>query len=227
MKRTLIALSISSLILGACGDLSPQQASPAQTTSSAAQQQQQTETQRLNRWLDETYEQQLQNSPIMLAYLGRKDLYDQYDDMSEAGEDQQLAWYKTKLEEMKAQFDYNKLDLEAKTSWDYFDYLYQQRLGAAKYRRNHYVFEQFGGPQSGMPSAIISYHVIDTLEDAQALVKRIEGMARAMHQLIDRAELGIKAGVRPPQFAYEGVLKEAKAIISGQPFEQTEAKSGP
>ena len=228
MKRTLLALSFASLTVTGCGELSSTSQQANQQTTAAASLpsvQQQTESQRLNRWLDDSYEQQLRFSPISLAYLGRKALYDQYDDMSEAAQDTQLAWYKSKIAEMKAQFDYQQLDLEAKTSWDYFEYLYQQRARAAQFRRNHYVFEQFGGPQSAMPSAIISYHVIDNLADAQALVKRIAGMARAMHQLIDRAELGIQAGVRPPQFAYQGVLKEAKAIITGQPFEQTEAKS--
>src|SRR3546814_6574905 len=49
--------------------------------ATAATSDQQSETARLNAWFDEKYEEQLQFSPIQLTFLGRKELYDQIDDM--------------------------------------------------------------------------------------------------------------------------------------------------
>ncbi len=44
-----------------------------------------TETERLNLWFDERFEEQLTQSPMLMTYLGRKDKYDQIDDHSETG----------------------------------------------------------------------------------------------------------------------------------------------
>src|SRR5690606_22199819 len=57
-----------------------------QNAAAADAEQIQAESQRLNAWFDAKYEELLQFSPIQLTFLGRKDLYDQIEDMSEAGQ---------------------------------------------------------------------------------------------------------------------------------------------
>src|SRR3546814_14178070 len=57
-------------------------------------------------------------SPIQLTFLGRKELYDQIDDMSEAGIRKQVAWLQASAGEMEGKFDYDALDPEAQLSWD-------------------------------------------------------------------------------------------------------------
>lgn len=64
----------------------------AESTAAAASADQQSETARLNAWFDAQYEEQLQFSPIQLTFLGRKELYYQIDDLSEAGIRKQVAW---------------------------------------------------------------------------------------------------------------------------------------
>ncbi len=49
-----------------------------------------------------------------MTFLGRKDKQDQIDDVTEEAEDKQLAWAAASVEELKSQFDYSKLDTEAK-----------------------------------------------------------------------------------------------------------------
>ena len=80
-------------------------------TSSAIQ----SESERLNHWFADKYEEQLQMSPMMLTFLGRKDQYDKIDDMSEAEEQRQLAWQAAAAKELKASFDYQKLNDERAT----------------------------------------------------------------------------------------------------------------
>src|SRR3546814_6289297 len=90
----------------------------AAAAATAATSDQQSETARLNAWFDEKYEEQLQFSPIQLTFLGRKELYDQIDDMSEAGIRKQVAWLQASAGEMEGKFDYDALDPEAQLSWD-------------------------------------------------------------------------------------------------------------
>ncbi|AWF83089.1 DUF885 domain-containing protein [Microbulbifer sp. A4B17] len=176
------------------------------------------ETQRLTEWLDERYEEQLQFSPIQLSYLGRKDQYDQIDDMSEAAEARRLAWQEKSVEELKKNFDYSKLNQEGKTSYDIWIYQFEQAKAAAPFIRHGYIFEQMGGAQSQLPNFLLNFHKVDNIEDMQAYITRIGGISRAINQLLDRAKLSAKEGIRPPRFAYEGAIEQSSKLIEGAPF---------
>ena len=91
------------------------------------------------------YEEQLQNSPIMLTFLGRKEKYDQMDDMTKASEDKQLAWHAQTVEDLKSNFDYDELTPEAKISYDIWVYQYEQTKAGQAFDKNSYIFTQFSG----------------------------------------------------------------------------------
>ncbi len=74
------------------------------------------------------------------------------------------------------------------------------------YRRRSYVFTQMQGPHAFLPQFLIRFHRVDTPADMQAYISRIGGISRALDQLLVRAKLAAAEGVRPPRFAYEGVL---------------------
>ena len=92
----MIALIGAVACLSACQPNSPSSsASQASTTAIATQsvgKAELSETERLNNWFAAKYEEQLQSSPIMLTFLGRKEKYDQMNDMSQEFEQKQLAW---------------------------------------------------------------------------------------------------------------------------------------
>ena len=121
----LLLLSSLSFLLAACGqpdtpapttgtETSPDLTAPAEAIEETAQ----TESERLNAWFDEKYEEQLQCSPITLTFLGRKERYGDLDDMSVAAEEAQLEWLLASVEELDAEFNYDDLNQEAQTSWD-------------------------------------------------------------------------------------------------------------
>ena len=67
-----------------------------------------------------------------MTRLGRKDLYDQIDDMSEQGQDKRLKWMAATVDELQANFDYNQLDEDTKISYD----IWMFQLEQAKSRQN-------------------------------------------------------------------------------------------
>ena len=77
MRQSLLALSIAALLAGC----NPASQAPEQTTSQPAAPQaaapavvaEQNETERLNKWFEAKYEEQLQMSPLQLTFLGRKE----------------------------------------------------------------------------------------------------------------------------------------------------------
>jgi uncharacterized protein (DUF885 family) len=182
----------------------------------------QTESERLNEWFAVKYEEELQMSPIMLTFLGRKEKYDQVDEMTIAADQKKLAWKKQTVDELNTQFDYKKLDDEAKISYDIWLQQYQQAVAAQTFIHNDYIFTQFNGIQAFAAQFLINFHKVDSESDMLAYNKRIVGIATLIDQLLVRAKENASKGVRPPRFAYQGVIEQATNLITGAPF--TEGK---
>lgn len=185
------------------------------------------ETARLNVWFDERFEEQLEFSPIQKTLLGRKDDYDRIDLYSEAALDERLAWGRAARAELERSFDRSRLTPEGQMSFDLW--IYQQERGeeAVEFRRRAYLFHQMGGQHTDLPRVLITAHSVDDESDMIAYIARIGGVGRAIRELVARAELASGEGVHAPRFAYEAVIDQAQAVISGAPFEDGATVSSP
>lgn len=212
--RTVLTMAVL-LAAAACGGetAAPEAAAPAPSPAAG-------ESARLNAWLDEQFETLLQMSPAAMTRLGRKDRYDEYDDLSEAAQDQRVDWLADSVRQMAESFDYEALDFEARTSYDLWRYQYEQAREAQVYRRSDYVFTQMRGPQSNLAQFMIRFHEVDDEADMEAYIARIGGISDALEQLLVRARAGAEAGVRPPYFSYQGATREAANLIAGAPFSE-------
>ena len=234
MRQALLTLSLGaalSLGLTACnnsGD-TPEavdsQATPVVKSETAVQEVVKSESEKLNEWFEVKYEEEVMMSPVQLTFLGRKERYGEMDDLSEASDIKTYEWKKQTVAEMKAKFDYDKLDAAAKMSYDLWNYQFQQMEDGMKFIRHSYVFDQMNGTHSFLPTLMMQFHKVEEESDMQAYVSRLSALGRGMNQLIDRAKVIADGGVRPPKFAYEIVAKEAKDIISGKPFDDSEKDS--
>ncbi|MEX2494543.1 MAG: DUF885 domain-containing protein [Woeseia sp.] len=220
--RTLLIVLLMAAALTACGNEGGERTAVAaaeEQRSQATASKVEAETARLNEWFDARWEEQLDFSPIQKTFLGRKDDYDKIDDLSERAEDEQLAWRRRMTREMKESFDYDLLTAEAKTSYDVWVFELEREERALPFRRLNYVFSQMQGPQAFLPQFLIAFHKVDEPADMEAYIDRIAGVSRGLDQLLARARLAAEEGVRPPRFAYEGVLQQARAIVQGAPFD--------
>jgi uncharacterized protein (DUF885 family) len=201
---------LSILLLASCG-------SPEQTS--------QIDEATINTWFDTEYEELLQMSPLELTTQGRKDRYDQIDDLSEEAEDKKLAWMEASVAEMKEKFAYESLSPEAKISYDLWEYQYNLEKKDIEFRRKNYVFNQMRGSHTMIPNMLINFHKVEEPADMTALIARISASGRAIGQLLTRAKLQTESGIRPPKFAYEYVISQSKALIQGQPFSEGETQA--
>ena len=224
--RSMIAVVGALACLTACqpnsNDSTQTKPTAAEVAKPVAQQSALSESERLNEWFAAKYEEQLQSSPIMLTFLGRKEKYDQINDMTEAFEKKQLAWQARTVEDLKTNFNYDKLSAEAKISYDIWIYQYEQAKAGQKFNKNGYIFTQFNGIQAFAAQFLINFHRVDELSDMQAYITRISGVSTAIDQLLVRAKENAAAGTRPPKFAYQGVIEQAGNLITGKPFIDTE-----
>lgn len=218
MRKTLIVCAIA-LALAACDRAASPEAGTAATPATAVSQADiAAETERLNQWFEKKYEEQLRFSPLQLTFQGRKDLYDQLDDFSEKAQLDQIAWQKVSVEEMEKTFDYAKLSDEGKFSYDLWKLQYENARDGVPFLSNGYAFDQMNGAQSFLPTVLISFHKVDEESDYVAYVARLKATARGFDQLLERARKSAGQGIRPPKFAYAGVIDQSRKVITGAPF---------
>lgn len=214
MKTKFAAMLLASVALTGCDAI---MGPPVATIECAT-----TQTECLNVWFDEKFEERLAFSPITQTALGRKTDYDKIDDLSVEGEIEQLEWMRAATAEMEANFDYDELSDDAKLSWDMWQFRMEQAEKGADFRDQQYILHQMGGTHAFLPSFLLGQHVVESESDMEAFIARIGGIAVAMDQLLVRAQANAEAGVRPPRFSYDAVIEESQGLISGAPFDDGE-----
>ncbi|WP_019037608.1 DUF885 domain-containing protein [Psychroflexus tropicus] len=176
----------------------------------------------LTDWLDEKHEESLQKSPLRLTALGRKERYSDLDDMSLKALEEEAQWMQKSVDELKAKFSYEELDLQGKLSYDLWLYQNDMKQMQVKYTPMEYVFDQMTSIHTRLPNMLINFHKVDSLADMEAYLSRVEKIGRASDQLLDRAKAQAENDILPPRFALEIVQKQSEALISGQPFDESE-----
>lgn len=224
--KNLIMVLMASTALVACdnasntagGNTSTTAVENAATPASYSAEEIQAETARLNEWFEQQFETELSFSPIQQTFLGRKTNNDKIDDFSNEAQDKQLAWKVQSVAEMKANFDYNKLTNDAKTSWDIWEYQADNAAAGDKFRKNGYIFNQMTAVHGFFPQLLIAFHRVDDVADMEAYINRIKESSRGIGQLIELSKENAAAGTRPPKFSFELVIDSAQKIITGAPF---------
>lgn len=181
----------------------------------------QSETSRLNEWLDGQYEEQLDFSPQSRTRLGEKTNNHLLDEVTEQAADERLDWLRQSVATMSEEFDYEELNEDGKLSFDMWAYSLQQAEAAVPFRRHGYVFGR-GGPQTYIPSFLLSFHTVDDETDLAAYISRLEQIDRVLLDLLERAQLAAADGIRPPRFSYDFALTEIARVTSGVPFNNSD-----
>lgn len=229
MKPTILASVIALALMGCSENQTAQQtqtvSAPAEQPATPTAEQIEAETARLNAWFEEKYEEGIMRSPIQLAFLGRKERQGEIDQMSEAALEENLAFTKKNLEELKSSFDYNKLTDDAKVSYDVWVYQAEAELAADEFRYNGYVFDQMNAIHTFFPTLLISFHTVENKGDMDNFINRIKETGRALDQLVEGSKKVAEKGVRPPYFAFDETIKASQAIITGAPFDDGEDSS--
>ncbi|WP_417479940.1 DUF885 domain-containing protein [Maricaulis maris] len=230
LQNWLAAASILA-IAAAC---SPPTAAPATDTSPVVETEaattpvEQTESQRLYAWYSELFEADLARSPQQQTGLGRiddLDAYGRWDDVSDAAAEAAQQRRIDRLAYMRENFDFDALDRDASVSWRVFEYLQETGIRQFEFRDQTYVFTQMFGPHTGLPSTLIGQHRVENTDHAEAYIARLNGIGPVLDTLIARADARAEAGVIPPRFAFEYLIGNTGAVVTGAPFDDSEAVS--
>lgn len=217
-KRGLLLAGAAALALtAACG----KNAQTNETAHVAERSDPAGQTEKINAWFEEKFEQDLARSPMFQTFLGRKTNYDKWDNVSDAYRLESHALRMAALSDMRQTFNFDDLDPAAQLSYRLYEYEVEQDDQAFPFRNHWYVFSQFRGPHSGVPSFMINQHRVSSVEDAEAYIARLNGVAGYLGQHQKNAEDQFANGVNPPKWSYAQMIDTSRNIISGAPFDDS------
>lgn len=213
MTRYLL-LAATALSLTACTTAATVQAPSAAPAATAAAAEDQTAA--LNAFFEAYDQAQLARSPMGQSFRGIKTDYDKWNDFSDAEAVRQNAMANAALAEMRAKFANANLSPQARLSYRLFEKQVERSNKAFQYRNLDYSFDQMNGAQSQLPAFLINIHRVDDKSDAEAYVKRLQGLGAALDQVI--AEAQAPDAVLPPKWVFPYVISDAQNVIKGAPY---------
>jgi uncharacterized protein (DUF885 family) len=221
----------TSVFLGGCSDAPSTDASSNTTnptatseTISSAPIAAATESTRLAAFFQQSFDDDVANSPVWQSYLGIKDDYDKWDDMSDAAAQAEIDNITLRIAQAK-QFDTSQLNAQEQLSLDIYQQDIQRQLANDEFRHHTYVMHQFRAAHTFVPSFLINIHSISELSDADAYIQRLHGVKSMFNQVIDQLRIREKLGVYPPKWAYDQMIQASHNVISGTPFTESATDS--
>jgi uncharacterized protein (DUF885 family) len=179
------------------------------------------EDQRLAAFFDELFERDVSQSPMFQAYLGRKtEDYGHWDDFSDEHAQRQNQQTAADLERLHTEFDYAALSEPSKMSYRIFEYNQQRDLLNFEWRFHNYAISQMDDVSSDLPTFLQNIHKIETRQDAEDYISRLNGIQTVMQQVVEQLRQGEAIGVIPPMMVYPRVLPAAQNMLEGAPFEE-------
>ena len=173
------------------------------------------ESKRLNEWFETKFNERVGRSPEYQTYLGIRKDNDKWDDRSDEQAKKELDIVKAELNEIKTQFDYNKLDEQTRLSYTLFVSEAEKEIKNFKWRFHTYPFNQMRGAQSGTPAFLINFHRITDESDARAYISRLKGVKARFKQEIDGMKVREEMGIIAPKFVFPHVIRDSENILKG------------
>jgi uncharacterized protein (DUF885 family) len=174
-------------------------------------------------FFERALEERLEIEPMVASQLGLRAGYDRWPDASEHGDSERLALAQKHLAELRT-LDPARLDDATRLSWQVFETLEQRRIARHRWRNHDYLFDK-NGTHVSLPAFLINTHQVETEADAIAYLRRLEGVRHYVSQQLERAQLAAKNGVAPPRFVYGYVQEDARNVITGRPFDDSDTDS--
>ena len=169
--------------------------------------------------LDNFFMESLRLSPESMTYLGIKDRYDEWDDISDEAKDQMLELRKKQLKQISS-IDLTKASESEKLSVAMFKSQLEQQIAADKWRYHNYPVNQMRGKHSQIVSFLINQHSITDIADANDYVARVRNVTLVIDELINQLKIRAEQGIIIPKFVFPLVVASIDNVLAGHPFNE-------
>jgi uncharacterized protein (DUF885 family) len=173
------------------------------------------ESEKANDFFNKTFDESVDRSPMYQTFLGMKKDNDKWDDQTDENAKKELEITKKNLAELKATINRNALNEQTKVSYDLFATKADNEIEGFKFRFHDYPVNQMFGLQSQVPSFLINFHRIDSIEDAKAYISRLSNVEMLFDQLIENLKIREEKGIIAPKFVFPYVISDSKNVMNG------------
>ncbi|WP_231759933.1 DUF885 domain-containing protein [Microbulbifer elongatus] len=230
LKLTLLAAAISALALSGCDqkqtteqtDATPTATSEAAPTTDQASVSGAAGDPDVIAKTNELFEQQFQThvnrSPEFKTFLGIKEDYGKWDDISPRFEKETHEINKRQLETLK-KIDPAQLDEATRLSLELAKRKLEQDIESWKWRLHTYPVNQMYAAHTSVASLLINQHRVDDVSDAEAYISRLNGLPAYFDQLVENLKERADKGVVVPKFVFPYVISDGKNLITGAPYD--------
>jgi uncharacterized protein (DUF885 family) len=183
-----------------------------------------TENEKALALFEQLFNEQTQRNPEFQTYLGQKENYDKWNNISLKRETDDYQFSKKQLARLY-KLDPKKLDQPTTLSYQLFEKQLQDSIAAYPWRHYNYPVNQMFGVQSNIPSLLINMHKIQDKKDAQDYIARLEAVPEYIAQLIEGLAARKKEKLLAPKFVYPMVISDCENLLTGYPFANTEVST--
>ena len=177
-----------------------------------------------NAFFERALDERLQTDPALATSMGLRIGYDRWADPSEEGDAARRALAEKQLAELRTTIDPATLDDSTRLSHQIFQTTEERRIARYRWRNHGYRFDK-DGQHASVPAFLINTHRVESEADAEAYLRRLEGIRPLFDASLARARTAAKDGVLPPRFVFGYVTEDAANIIKGRPFDEGPADS--
>ena len=186
-------------------------------------------------WMQRVFNEMLLTSPETLTSLGMDKgpmaaMKARLDDRSIEKIEADKAQFLTFMTELNA-IDRSALQPQSQVHYDAVKYFGDTAVSGYAFDYgggffpSPYTISQLGGAYNGIPDFLDSQHAIDTAEDAEAYISRLEAFPTALDQETERMHLDFAAGAVPPDFIIDKTLQLIANVYETPAAESTLAAS--
>lgn len=221
----LALVAVLAVSVSACSPPSSEQANPQSLEKQidspglTPQTTEQNESQKLADFFAQSFKDDLKRSPMQQSRLGYKWDYDKWNDVSDAF----LKASQERRKNLLAQalsFDMKQLDASEQLSLRLYITDLQRRIANDQFEYHTYIMHQFSAWHTSVPSFLINIHKVESEDDAQAYISRLENVSSLFAQVIEQLRIREKQGVFPPRWSYEQMIVASQNVITGHPFDK-------
>ena len=228
LLRKQIAIIVSAAFLMACSHDAPTDITVTSKTTqaeTAAVQTiapvTQTASEKANALFEEMFTASVMRRPQYQTFLGIKDDYDKWNDVSEEHIQENHEIAIGNLAKINA-IDASALDAQTAVSLRLKKQTLQDNINDFKWRHHNYPLNQMFGIHTQIPSLLINQHSIDNVKEAQDYIARLHAIPSLFSQVIDGLNIREKKGIVPPKFVFPYIIESSMNVIAGAPFDEGE-----
>lgn len=222
-KKSLFTLSAIAIMLSltACSPAPENSQKPATTKTSAEQSSQVlTESERLAKFFADSFQEDLERSPMFQSRLGYKWDYGKWDDVSPEADQDRRELMESRMASAQG-FDLAQLSEQEQLSLQLYQASLTRGLANDEFRLHSYIMDQFSAWHTAVPSFLINIHRVSSIEDAEAYIERLRGVKPLFEHVFEQLSLRQEAGIFPPQWSYDQMIQASANVIKGNPFEES------